>query len=1167
MAKTSRFEKVIFILIFGFSSFTFANDRESVTAHQPEVQSIKVALQSEQLILATGIFDPKFETLDFSRSFVFDQSSKRYGIIQFQSGRSDFHWLNSQGFTVIQSISHNAYVVNWDQIDKTVLNNNPEIRWFGSYQNGFKLSPNLWQQNRRQQSSYQLLVHAFKDYPAKHLKNLIKKHLPAAKFAHSTVPKGFGQITLELTMAELESAINTLVSLEEIQWVSQYYPEFFVNTEAVSAVQDTATSGGSPGNDFYRPSNQPIFDRGIYGSGQIVGVADSGLDRNEDWFVHLSKGAGVNTALTNAEDSNPPVVGTTLPNNKVFAYWVMPGAVAYDHASAGFHGTHVSGSVAGYRKACIGGCESPPPAASTPILSGYDNDDGMAPNAQILFQDIGSSVGLTGTGSLPMWQQADSAGAKIHSNSYGSSTFGQYVGSDALADEALRGLDDMIILFAAGNDDGPVNTIISPGNAKNVLTVGALNHGNSAVVAGFSNRGPTDDGRLKPDISATGSGIESARGNTNNSNILDTTPQRITKSGTSMSTPITAGATALLRQYFTDGFFPTGTRTNSDRHSPSGTLMKAMLLNGTNTDGGFFSNNIGWGRVWLENILYFDGDARSFRFWELTNQNGLETGENMIFSVNVLAGEEYRATLVWYDLPGPTGSGVTLVNNLDLSLTIGASPGIYLGNQFSGLVSVTGGTADQVNTVEQIRFTAPVTGVYNIRIDATNIPGNGEFDSDKQGFSLVVSGALGSNSPLAIGDPVNLLATDLGLSGIKLDWTVAANAATYEIYRVEGSCLTADLTTTRYIGNSTSNSFTDNTTNGGYQYAYLVRAFNADNQSNLSNCIDMTSAQVCSLAPDFDQTAVKINTNVSGSLCTISLGWDAGTNNCPAAAGVKYNIYRSTIHDFTPTPNNLIATTALGVISYQDNLNSIGLPPGQPQFYIISAEDDTTDGTGPNNGNSSGFSVEIAASPVGTVSNSEGSFIDDVDNLILMDTKFPWSVSSDQASNGTLSYRSAIEGSNNYTPNTCARMFSSIFSIPVSPTGTPQITYQARYNIEPDWDGVVVEISNDGGNNWTDLPPDGGYPDNFGSTGNPPINACAYVASQGAFGGNTADAFQSVNHDLTAYQGQTVQIRWSLSTDPGAEEEGFYLDELQYQNVYTNNMCSMVDLIFQNGFE
>ncbi len=1119
----------------------------------------QAASASDKLVLATGIFDPTIQQLDFSSTNINNSRSSRYGIVQFFDKKTDFNWLEAHGFVVISSLPNNAFLVNWSNQDKNKLSSNPNIRWYGAFQSGYKVSPPLWAANRPTQNSYALSIHTFKDAKNFSLTALIKKYFPQVKKLKSTIPNGYNNYTIDVSASDLDNVINKLIAIEDIQWINLYHKEKFFNTEAVSATQATSSSGGTASNDNYIPTTTPIWDQGIYGSGQIVGIADSGLDRNEDWFVHLNKGAGVITAITDAEDVNPPLVGTLHNSNKVIAYWTMPGATAYDNGT--FHGTHTSGSIAGDRLGSIG--TGPAGSVSSPTSHGYDNDDGMAPNAQILFDDIGSASGLTGAGSTPMWQQAFAGGAAIHSNSYGATTLGEYVGSDARADEALRGLEDMIILFAAGNDDGQVNTTSSPGNAKNVITVGALLHGNSSSVAFFSNKGPTNDGRLKPDVSATGTSIESAAGDSNNSSVVDS-PSRRTTSGTSMSTPITAGSTALLRQYFTDGFYPTGSKVAADAHTPTGPLMKAVLLNGTNTDGGFFANNIGWGRVWLENSLYFSGEAKRLRFWEITNNNGLQTGQQFSVNLGVQPGEEFRATLVWYDLAGPTGSAVTLVNNLDLSVTVGGNT--YLANNFTANNSITGGSADAINTVEQVRFSAPVAGTYTIKVDATNIPGNGTPNSDKQGFALVVSGNLASGGvvPPNPTDPSGLTATANGLTGIDLSWSdVSADYDSYEIYRLQGTCASSDQTTMRYLGQSPTNSFTDTSTIGGYSYSYKVRAFSDDLISAYTNCIDVVSQQACLLPPVFDQNSVKVASNLN-DFCQIGLTWDSASSSCPAANNVKYNVYRSTTHNFTPNAGSLLATTGVNAIGFNDTTTV----SGQPYYYIVKAEDNTTTGAGPNSGNESIEVKEVASTSLATIT-VEGTIVDDADNLTLMDLNSIWSRSTDQASNGVLSYRSALEGSTSYTPNTCARMHSTTFTIPAVPASPPSITYQARYNIEANWDGVVVEISTNGGSSWTDLPPVGGYPSDFSSTGNPPINVCGYAASHGAFNGDTAGAFQLVTHDLTAYQGQTVKIRWSLSTDPGAEEEGFYVDELSYNNIEVPQACSLysTEYVFENGFE
>lgn len=1140
MKQKFTLKPLVAALMIGSLSGAHAN-QQVLSSAQPEVNQIKQAVNSNALILATGIFDPKEQSLSFAANGINNKASAHYGIVQFEPGKHDTSWLQQNGFVVLQSFSNNAYVVNWSQADSTKLNNNSNIRWYGAYQTGYKVSPNLWQNQRAALSSYPITVRAFKDYDASQLQNLVRKLIPDASFIETNAPNNSSEIGLNVAATELNQALDALASAEGIQWINIYRAEKFLNTEAVSAVQAAGPSGGS--GSLYRPNNTPIFDQGIYGTGQIVGVADSGLDRNEDWFVNYDNGSGVNTAITDAEGVFPPLLGTLYPNNKVIAYWTMPGATAYDNGT--YHGTHVSGSVAGDREDCVGSCESPAPSTSSPTSSGYDNDDGMAPNAQILFQDIGSNAGLTGSGSSPMWQQAYDAGAKIHSNSYGASTFGEYVSSDKNLDDSLRDLDNMIILFAAGNDDGFSGTTSSPGNSKNGLTVGALNHGDSDSVAGYSNGGPTDDGRLKPDISATGTSIGSAAGDSNNSNTIDA-PSRRSTSGTSMATPITAGATALLRQYFTDGFYPTGVKNTSDSYTPSGQLMKAMLLNGTNTDVGFFSNRAGWGKVWLENTLHFAGDQRFFRFWDVTHDTGLNTGDSLDFEVVVNPGEEFRATLVWYDLSGPTGSGVTLVNNLDLSVT--TPGGTYLGNRFSGSESTTGGTADAINNVEQVRFTSPVSGTYQITVDATNIPGDGTLGSDQQGFALVVSGDLDTpdlNAAELIFSngfepalPTNLIATDLGATGIGLNWDGISGNSGYEIYRSNGTCASMEAGTMRYIGTEAGTAFIDNETTGGYEYAYQVRAVNSGYVSPYSNCIDITSDQACLLPPQFNASESAIDNNVNAS-CSIGLTWPNAISSCPTVSDVSYNIYRSTSHNFVADGNSLL-TTVNNSTSYSDTSANADVP----YFYRIEAV---------NNGNTSDLSPELAATALGTSTGIIGTFSDDVDNSLLMNFSGTWSVSNDRASNGTLSYRSTFEGASTYTSNTCSRMVSPLIEIPAS--GSPSIDYQAWYQIEAEWDGVVVEISTDGGNNWNDLPPVGGYPSDFSQTLNPPINACDYPASQGAFGG-ASSGFDPFTHDLSAYLGESVLIRWSFSTDPGYEEEGFYIDQINYNDVITYGSCN-----------
>ncbi len=1135
-----------------------AKQPATITAAQPSPEHIRQAIGSHVIILQAGIFNPVDEQLDTRATGLISQPDSSHGLVQFYPGQPGMKILQSLGVRVLSFVPNHAWLVRWNDKQRQTLSSLPAVRHLQAWSSDWKVAPSLWPSQRAAFSRTQLDITAFADYDAIRLPALIKKIVP-----HATIlltDPASRRIAVEISTDNYARDINALAAAEGIRWISEYRPLRLFNTEAVSAVQANAPSGGTSSDDNYTPTVAPIWEKGLLGSGQIVAIADSGLDHNEDWFAHYDSGNGANTAITIAEDTTPPAIGTLWPDNKVVGNWTMPGAVAYDNSAFGYHGTHVSGSVAGDRQAAIGG--GPAGSVASPTSSGYDNDDGMAPNAQILFQDIGGNSGLSGAGGKPMFQQAAAAGASIHTNSYGATTLGEYVASDAAADSALRELENMLILFAAGNDDGQVNSTSSPGNAKNVLTVGALGHGNSTSVAFFSNKGPTDDGRLKPDIATPGTGTESAAGNSDNSDILDTTPQRSSKSGTSMATPTTAGAATLMRQYFTDGFYPTGGTNPADAHEPTGPLMKAVLLNGTGIDSGFFANDTGWGRTNLSQSLMFADSPHKIWLWEITNARGLKTGESESFEITVAAGQNLRATLVWYDVPGPLGAGRTLVNDLNLTVTDGTN--MWIGNNFTGTqstpqpVPVPAANYDNINTVEGFRLENVSAGTYTFTVNGADVPGDGSALSDQQGFALVVridgvnSDLIfrhGFETPTSLQAVQNLAVTSNDSSGINTAWDAEPNATAYEIYRADGTCATADDRRYYYIGSSNTPTFTDNKTVGGFDYAYKVRAKTASELGPLSTCISAQSQQICALPPVFDGESVTVVNNVNNS-CQIELAWSPATAACPAASGVRYNIYRSTQHDFTPSAATLIATTATGANGFIDT----GAPSATPVFYIVQAEDDTTAGSGPNGGNISAPSRIVFSSAVGTP-GAEGTLFDDADSLALMRAQSPWQITAQQASNGARSYHSAADGGN-YPPNTCARLISPPLTIPANPAQPAQLSYSARYNIETNWDGVVVEISTDGGATWVDLPPAGGYPGTFSQTGNPPINACGYAATRGAFNGSSAGVFNSYSTDLSAYHSQTVLIRWSLSTDPGVEEEGFYLDEVQYRSVLTPTACT-----------
>jgi hypothetical protein len=129
----------------------------------------------------------------------------------------------------------------------------------------------------------------------------------------------------------------------------------------------------------------------------------------------------------------------------------------------------------------------------------------------------------------------------------------------------------------------------------------------------------------------------------------------------------------------------------------------------------------------------------------------------------------------------------------------------------------------------------------------------------------------------------------------------------------------------------------------------------------------------------------------------------------------------------------------------------------QAYFYRVLAEDGTTANTGPaNGGNLDANGVVRAVTPTAT-STYAGTWTDDADFAARLDTAAPWRITNqqDHTVGGVLSYHSAADGST--VPSlTCSAATSPL--IPLPSGGSPVLRYFARYAMENQWDGVVVEI-------------------------------------------------------------------------------------------------------------
>lgn len=1134
---------------FAMATATPIATRQLPTAVAPTPEQFAASARDPQLLrIASAIFDPTLDSPEHAWTSAVRALPSRYAIVQFTpTTRPDADWLARRGARVVGFVPNNAFLVEADAGVRAALLAEARIRYVGPWKADYKIGPGL---DGGRGDDVTLNIVLFRGESAR------AQSASAAVLAGDHSPRlpehgAFPMLRVTVPRTRLADAVAGLAALESVQWIERFDDPKLHNANAVWPIQANASAGANP------IGNAPIWLHDITGTGQIVAVADSGLDRNEGWFNRYDPGSGQTIGYTNAENTTPPTPGTTYADRKVFGYFVMPGATGYDNnatcpggTSTSFHGTHTSGTVAGDAG-----------TAATPTNPNYGTDDGMAPNAQLLFQDIGHDTTgcLSGAGGLPMFEQARNAGAFVHSNSYGSDYSGAYTAGDADVDQMLWQHDDMLIVFSAGNSGSSATTIGHPGHAKHALTVGALGSGSSTSVAPYSSRGPTSDGRRKPDIMAPGT-LSSAAGNTVNTvppanpNQANTT----TMSGTSMATPAVAGAAALMRQYFTDGFYPTGTRNPADARKPLGAEMKAALTNGTAFISTTPSNNYGWGRIWLDSNLYFgdESNSRDLRSFSRPQALGLATGEQHEYSVQVNAGHEFRATLAWFDPPGsPGAAGAALVNNLDLEVVQGANT--YRGNVITGsgasANSATGGSADLLNPLEQVRFTAPTAGLYTIRVKGTAVPGDGQPYSNRQGYGLVVSSAQCASAVATA--PATVAASNSG-GAVQVVAGSVANATGYQLYRAQGTCAGANAANFQLAAQSVGTTLTDALTQGGYSYAYKVRAVDACGEGPISTCTEVISTAACTLLPEFDAATVTALASVPGD-CGVRLQWTAGTSQCPSTPTLRYNIYRSTNPLFTPAPTNLLVS-GVTTTQYIDN-SAAALTT---YYYVVRAEDTTTGNPGPGGGNESLGTRRVKYTPnSGTM--VAGTFSDGADSPSFLALDAPWSISNDRVATGSYSYRNAADGASRYLAETCGAITSPVIPLPA---GTSVLTYKARYNLEANWDGVVVEIATNGGA-FTPAAPDGGYPSDFSQTQSPPINACGYAASQGAFSGNTGNAFQTFTHTLSGASPRTVQVRWRFSSDPGSEEEGFYLDDVQLTNAASPGMCTSGDFLFENGFE
>lgn len=465
------------------------------------------------------------------------------------------------------------------------------------------------------------------------------------------------------------------------------------------------------------------------GRGQILGVADTGIDADH-------------------------------PDLKGRVEVVLHATPLSAHDPWG-HGTHVT---------CI--------AAGDGTASGGQLA-GIAPEARVFFQSLAADSPQLqiGIGPTALLKESYGRGVRVQNYSWGSSVKSRFT-LDALdLDKFVYEHPDMLVVVACGNAGAQppqggadsridLNSLNSPGTAKNALTVGATCSprpdgpyaarrwndfgsnppsrppmsdlpvtGDASVVAPLSSRGPSQDGRVKPDLLAPGIGIASAC--SADYNPQDPFPHFDGRYrfayGTSMAAPMVAGAAILLRQYFME----------ERGHQPTAALLKACLINAAQwmenalwEDEGIGKPNFhqGHGSLRLDRALPDAASGYAMLFEDIDNGSprALKAGTNLADDmpwkkrIDVGAGHPFSITMVWTDPPGKF-----IQHQLDLVVT-DPSGALRVGNP--DLRRLPFESFDNRNNVEKIVFDDPQPGSWLVQVyprDTIKGP---------QGFALAVTG-------------------------------------------------------------------------------------------------------------------------------------------------------------------------------------------------------------------------------------------------------------------------------------------------------------------------------------------------------------------------------------------------------------------------------------------
>lgn len=478
-----------------------------------------------------------------------------------------------------------------------------------------------------------------------------------------------------------QSRIEALAGDDEVQWIEPPLPRWDTNNDGIRSAIQAETVQTTPPYE-------------LDGSGVGVMVYDGGT----------------------SDPTHPDLTG------RVFVR---------DPSALSAHAIHVSGTIGGDGFASSGLWRGMAPGVTMESYY-FSTPGGFAEGS--LYADPGDLEG-------DYEEAINTYGVDIANNSIGTNICGNGFNCDWTGDYGLTSqlIDAIVvgslgrpmrIVWAAGNErscdrcveEGAstlegFRSIPPPSGAKNHISVGAVNSDDLSVTP-FTSWGPTDDGRLKPDLVAPGCQTANDYG--------ITSPELIngysSLCGTSMAAPTVTGATALLLQDFRIQF--------PGRSDPLSSTVKALFINTTlDLDLTGPDYKTGYGLIQVKDAIDL---MRTGQFTE----GAIGQHDRFSLFVTVSPGDGPLAlTLAWDDLPGTPNVVPSLVNDLDLRVVDpnGMRHHPWTLDPDQPAAPAVQGFPDRLNNVEQIYVPAPTAGLWLIEVHGYSLP------AASQAFSLCVS--------------------------------------------------------------------------------------------------------------------------------------------------------------------------------------------------------------------------------------------------------------------------------------------------------------------------------------------------------------------------------------------------------------------------------------------